>query len=324
MTSNRESGGHLRSIFRFPLESGRAQISSPVSIKFETTGTILVKNSAGEIETEEVRDLEVEVRLVPETAESPHPRGKSEWIELHMAGAPERYFPFAQQFATEAIGKLAFFYPGLAISGGFSEGERVPETEDEAAAVGDKRHVVNVSLREVDGPISLSRDHVTLLPFMSGLERIIRQYTTAREARNPIDGYLGMFKVLETLYYRGKGHTIAVLKQNSELREVLRHSYRTRQADDEPWREPDDRSIDSMIEDMVRTRDQCAHLRDHNAFGYAPGDMAVFRDVEPMFGIVAGAAREAIRGRVDAASGGRLKTMYGLGHNPDDVPPNSE
>lgn len=302
----------MRSIFRFPLASGRAEISAETSVKFSTSGTITVKN-AGEIATEEVQDLTVEVRVVPKGAEGDEVRKKQDWIELHMPGRPEKYQPFAQQLALEFADKLAFFYPGLRIEGGFSEAERIVENDEEAAEVGDKLHLVSVSLREVDGSIPFNREHLRLLPYMSGLERVIHQYTTAQAARNPIDGYLGMFKVIETLYYQGKRHTIAVLKEAQELRDVLRCSYRTRRGDDEPWVDPDDHSIDSMIEDMVKMRAQCAHLRGHNAFGYAPGDAAVFREVEPMLGIVSSCAREAIRRRIDEQSGGRLPTMYGLG-----------
>lgn len=249
---------------------------------------------------------------MPKDADSDDVRRKQEWIEIELPGRPERYQPLAQQLASEFVEKLAFFYPGLRIEGGCSEAERIPENDDEANEIGDKRHVVSVSLREVDGNIPFSREHMRLLPFMSGLDRVIRQYTFAEAARNPIDGYLGMFKVIETLYYQGNLHAIEVLKGAQELREVLRTSYRTRRSDDEPWVEPDEQSIDSMITDMVKMRDQCAHLRGHNAFGYAPGDAAAFQEVEPLLRIVHWAAREAIRRRIDSQSGGRLPTMYGL------------
>ena len=300
----------VRSIFRFPLNLGRAELSSAMSIKFATSGTIPVKED-GEIKTEDVSDLTIHVRVVPRDADGDDSRRKQEWIEIELPGRPERYQPLAQQLASEFAEKLAFFYPGLRIEGGFSEAERVPENDDEAAEIGDKRHVVSVSLREVDGDIPFNREHMRLLPFMSGLERVIRQYTSAEAARNPVDGYLGMFKVIETLYYQGRRRTIEVLKRAQELREVLRTSYRTRRSDDETWLEPDEQSIDSMITDMVKMRDQCAHLRGHNAFGYAPGNVAVFQEVEPLLRIVHWAAREAIRRRIDSRSGGRLPTMYG-------------
>jgi hypothetical protein len=307
----------VRSIFRFPLELGEAQLSSGLSIKFATTGTITVKE-AGDLKTEDVRDLEIQIRLVPSAKESQDTHKKEDWLEIEMPGAPEKYYPFAQQFAIEAAEKLAFFYPKLRIGGGYSEAERIPESEEERTQIGDKRFLVQMSLREVDGPFPIDREHLSLLSFMAGLERVLRQYVSARDAKNSIDGYLGMFKVLETLFYRGKGHTAEVLKKNQELREILRCSYRMRRSDDESWAEPDDESIDAMVSDMVQIRDRCAHLRGHNAFGYAPGDTAVFREVDPALGILSGAAREAIRRRVNSQSGGRLPTMYGL------APPSGE
>lgn len=298
----------MKSVFRFPLDLGRAELVTEQSIRFATTGTITVKE-ADEIITEDVRDFPIEVRVVPKGAGGDGIRNSQDWLELHLAGRPERYQPFIQQFASEVAEKLAFFYPGLHIEGGFSEAERIPENENEVAEVGEERHLVSISIREVDPNIPFSRDHLSLVPHMAGLERIIRQFNSARQATSAIDQYIGMYKIIETLFYHGRGHAILVLKESSELRDILRNAYTVRQSDDEPWTSPDDESIDSMIVDIVKMRDQCAHLREHNAFGYAPGDTAVFREVEPMVGIISSAAREAIRRRIDEKSGGRLPNL---------------
>ncbi|HEV7487700.1 MAG TPA: hypothetical protein VGQ65_18685 [Thermoanaerobaculia bacterium] len=301
----------MKSIFRFPLELGRVEIGEPVSIKFSTTGTIVVKNDTGEISTEDVHEFEIEIRIAPRLADASNSRERQDWLELRIARAPEKYFLFARQFASEVAVKIAFFCPEFQIRGGFAEAERVPENIEEESSVGEKRHLVLIWLRETDAPFLLNQHHLRLLPFMAGLERTIRQYTAARDGRNPIEGYLGMFKVIETLYYSGRGHIRTVLKGNNELRDILRQSYRTGFADEESLSEPDDLNIDVMIDDMIRTRDQCAHLRGHNAFGYAPGDAEVFRVVEPILAIISIVAREAIRRRIDLESGGLLPTMYG-------------
>jgi hypothetical protein len=297
----------VRSIFRFPLETGRAELRESVSIRFSATGTIAIKQG-DVVEPEDVRDLALEITVAP--PDEARRWKKSARLEIRLAGRPERYFPFAQQIATEVATLLGFFYTGLHVLGGLAEAELVPENVDEETELGDNRFIMQMSFREVDGAIPFDRGHLRLFPFVTGLDRVIRQFNVAKEAQSEIDGYLGMFKVIETLYYRGRARTSATLKADDELCEIVGRSFRQRDAG-QASHEPDEEDIALMIHDFVATRDQCAHLRGHNAFGYAPCDAEVLNEVEPLLDIITIVAREAIRRRLNSQSGGLLPDLYG-------------
>lgn len=286
----------MKTQFMFTLEQGRADISEPFEIGFETSGKIAVEH-AGEILSEDVESYEVQIRIEPVVKETV-PRGKLARLLLTVRGTPETHYPFAYRLATQITDHLGFYYDRLRLLGGHVGTERIPESEEEAALLGDKRFGAKVNVVEVPPPIPFDREHLRLFPFSGGLERAIRQFNAARDASSPIDGFIGMFKVVETLYHKGNLRAREALRRDAEFRGLLKNSFEN--VDDGVTSPPTDQDVDEMIAEFVEVRDNCAHLREHNAFGFAPGDPAVLGRVEPFLGILEDAARAAINQRIEA------------------------
>lgn len=288
----------MKSQFEFPLKLGEAEFAEPATFKFATTGTVAIKRE-GKIVPEHVSAYEVEFQLAADP-ENDSPNVKGGKLLITLRGQPEVYYPLAQRLAGHLSDHLAFFYPGFSVEGGYLAAERIPESEDEAAELGDRRHWVLVSFQEFDGgPRPFDREHLRLFPASMSLLRVIRQYNAAQEAKSEPDAFLGMFKVVETLFHSGRGGARETLKKSEILRELLRDCFRVKRQGAEEWSEPNDQDISEMIDALVETRANCAHLREQNAFGYAPGDPQIFERVKPRLEILKRAARKAILGKLE-------------------------
>lgn len=285
----------MKTKFTFTVELGHTELNERAEVTFATNGEIAVSEGKAIVPLH-VEGFDVSIALEPETRE---PRA-GEWGKLHITvnGTPEKLWPFAERVAAQTVEMLAFYYDGMRLLGGMVFAERIPENEEERAAIGDKAHAARANFIEADPPRRFNREHLRSLPFSLDLGRILRQFAAARASDNPIDAYLNMFKVVETLYHRGKLKARDALDRSDEFKRLLRQSFQT-VVDGKP-QEPTDHDVAGMIGRLVEVRDNCAHLREHNAFGYAPGDPEVQRRVEPLYEILSDTARAAIQERIDA------------------------
>lgn len=285
----------MKTRYTFSIELGHATLSEAVTIKFATSGDIAVQDGKAIVPLH-VEGFEVEIVLEPETDE----RRAGEWAKLHLTvrGTPERFSPFVERVAAEVAEHLAFYYDGLRLLGGMIFAERIPENDEERTAIGDTPHAVKASFVEADPPRRFDREHLRSFPYSLGFGRLLRQFAAARASDNMIDSYLNMFKVVETLYHRGKLNAREALSRSDEFRRLLRRSFQM-VANGTP-QEPTDEDVTAMINRLVETRDNCAHLREHNSFGYAPGDPEVGSRVQRLYEILTDVARAAIQERIDA------------------------
>jgi hypothetical protein len=285
----------VKTRYTFTIELGHSVLAEAISIKFATNGDIAVQEGKAIVPLH-VENFEVEIILEPETDE----RRAGEWAKLHVTvrGTPEKFSPFVERVAAEVAEHLAFYYDGLRLLGGMIFAERIPENEEERAAIGDTPHSVKASFIEADPPRSINREHLRSFPYSLGFGRLLRQFAAARASDNTIDSYLNMFKVVETLYHRGKLKARDALNQSEEFRRLLRGSFQM-VVNGKP-EEPTEEDVTAMIDRLVKTRDNCAHLREHNSFGYAPGDPEVGGRVQRLYEILTDTARAAIHERIDA------------------------
>lgn len=291
----------MKTEFQFEFVSGRAIIKEAVSIRFGASGVIGI-NRGEEILSEPVSNLPIEVRLVPEESEKHgHTDGR---LLITIPGGFEEHRAFASSLAGDIAEHLAFFYEGFHILGGFVMARFVPETDGEAARIGDKPYTGEIRLVEVDSPLPFDREDLRLFPYSLEISRTIRQFNSACSAKSIVDRFLGMFKVLETLFVDRKQNVRKALRNSSELISVLRGSHRT-SLNGERFREPTDVETVEFIDTVVATRHACAHLQERNAFGFAPHDSEVYKEVEPLYEIIRGAARGAIDRRLRAKRDGR-------------------
>lgn len=244
-----------------------------------------------------VEGFDVHIVLEPEARE----HRAREWAKLHItvSGTPEKFWPFAERVASQTVELLAFYYDGMRLLGGMVFAERIPENEEERIAIGDKPHAARANFVEAEPPRRFDRDHLRSLPHSLGLSRLLRQFAAARASDNRIDAYLNTFKVVETLYHRDRRNsTRAALGMSEEFRRLLGRSFQM-VVNGTP-QEPTNDDVTAMIGRLVQVRNNCAHLREHEAFGYAPGDPEVSRRVDPLYEILSDTARAAIQERIDA------------------------
>ena len=86
------------------------------------------------------------------------------------------------------------------------------------------------------------------------------------------------------------------LKASGELFQIAqKHLHVTEDGRDRPLAKAD---FDGLVEKLVRTRHECAHLRSSKGFGITHGDPRVTAEVEPLIGALHGLTSEAIQMRL--------------------------
>jgi len=104
--------------------------------------------------------------------------------------------------------------------------------------------------------------------------RTVKQFNAAVSASSSIDKYLNLYKVLESLYWKGRGRQKVVLRREPDLRRLIERVILAAEtdADDKPVSD----YVDSFIDRLVDARDKCSHLKARNRYGYAPYDRDVY------------------------------------------------
>jgi len=119
------------------------------------------------------------------------------------------------------------------------------------------------------------------------------QFNTARQARNPVDHYLGMFKVLESLFRGSK--SLQTMHTVPELRDLFRRH--ARNSDD---RELTQAQVTELVLHLVDYRNRCAHLREKVDQGLVIFDRDTQEEVRPSAEFLETIAREALFERMGA------------------------
>jgi hypothetical protein len=126
---------------------------------------------------------------------------------------------------------------------------------------------------------------------------LVEQFNAANRAKNPIDRFLGLFKILEDLY----GPTARNVKLAEALRssaELLRIAQKhLRVAEDGVERPLTQDDFSGLVDRLVRARHECAHLRSSKGFGVTHGDPRVTTEIEPLTGPLRDLMYEAIQTR---------------------------
>jgi hypothetical protein len=128
-------------------------------------------------------------------------------------------------------------------------------------------------------------------------EEILARKAFARytvRAPNPIDRFLGFFKILEDLYgpTKKKGNLAKALKASDELFRIAQKQIHIQENTRTTLR-PED--FVRLVNKFVKTRHECAHLRSKKGFGITHGDPRVRKEVEPLANMVREVAYEAIK-----------------------------
>lgn len=223
-------------------------------------------------------------------------------LKVLIPGNTEQTKDLAYWIAINSSEHISFFHGELKIHGGLVTAELIPETPEEEEQLGENRFFAEARLVEVqpapefDGS---SFQQITGDPIISGA---LRQYNAALKAENPIDQFLGLFRILESFYGpQLEKQTLAVaLKSSAELRDIAQKHLTF--SDGATTRQLTEDDYFDLVDKLVQTRHECAHLRAQKGFGIHHGDPKVRKEVMPLIKPLSRLAFETIRTRLQKAS----------------------
>jgi hypothetical protein len=208
-------------------------------------------------------------------------------IHIVLPGYGEQTEDLAYSLVNSLAQHISFSQRRIKINGGFISNELLPETHEEEQQVGENRFSMRLQLRKVPDRVpfdSGSIQKVTNNPLM-------QQFNDANNAHSPVDRFIGLFKILEDLY--GGYPLKAAFKNSTEFREIgLQHLKMEKNGVTEGISRA---GFVDLIDNLVGTRHECAHLRTSSGFGITYGDSRVESDVIPLLGALEVLAYEAIR-----------------------------
>jgi len=264
-----------------------------------------VQNFGGYID----RDATVSSELVPENpdfllniepdAETKVPRveqtGK---LSIVLSGDMEQTKEMACWIADHASEYISFFNGELRISYGYIAGEHLPETLEEEQQLGERRHFRIVTLVQDAPPHTFDGTSFQRITIDSASNPQLQQFNTALNSTNPIDQFLGLFRIIEYFYDASSTNKKLAnrLKASSELLGIAcKYLKVTENGVSRPLKRNDSFRL---IDELVSVRHQCAHLRGSVGFGIPHGDPKVREKVSPLIAPLRRLAFEAIRLRL--------------------------
>lgn len=166
------------------------------------------------------------------------------------------------------------------IHGGMILGTHIPETAEEEKELGEHRHFAEMNLIEALEPPEFNSDsleEISKLPLDMGL---ISQYNATKVSKNPIEKFLGFFKIIESQFAKQnkKQNLRECLETNVNLLEIFKCTFKF-----ETYENAHSSYIE-FIKNIVHARHRCAHLRLSKKFGYVPTDHKIAIEVEPYIG----------------------------------------
>jgi hypothetical protein len=260
-------------------------------LKFEKTCTygVTVTPEQAEHFGLPLQGFEAEVTVGPD--EEKHgfikQRGK---IHITLPGNGEQTKDLAYSIAFTLAEYVTFTQARIELDGSFISNELLPETPEEEAEVGENRFSWTLQIREVGEKIPF--DHASLQRLTNS--PLIKQFNEANKAKSPVDRFIGLFKILEDSY--GGQPVKASFKNSPELKQIAFQHLRITESG--TTRAMSQAEFEKLVDDLVNTRHECAHLRSSTGFGITYGDARVDSDVEPLLASLEVLAYEVVKKRV--------------------------
>lgn len=196
--------------------------------------------------------------------------------------------------AQNAARQITFSQGEMKVIYGLIMGEHLPDTPEEAEQLGDTLFFAEAHLVEVIPTPTFDGSALQRIPN----NPLIEQFNAANQAKNPIDKFLGLFRILEDLYgLTTKKITLAeALKASVELFQISQKHLQF--ADNGSTRQLTHSDFSQLVDRLVHARHECAHLRSSKGFGITHGDPRVRVEIEPLIGPLGKLAYEAIQVRL--------------------------
>jgi hypothetical protein len=230
--------------------------------------------------------------------------GKNQFgkLKILLPGNVEQTKDLACWIAVNVSDHISFFNGELKVHSGLIMGERIPETSEEEQSLGEDRWFAEGHIVEVRPTPKFDDSSFRKIGGEYTINAAVRHYNAAVKATNPVDQFLGLFRVIEDFYgHSSKRKTLAEsLKDSMELIELARKKLKIVEGDNpSPFTEDD---YFHFVEELVKVRHQCAHLRSHKGFGIPHGDPKVKEEVLPLIEPLRVIVFEAIKVKLERAS----------------------
>jgi hypothetical protein len=261
------------------------------NLKFEKKHTYGVQLSKEDAEAFGLPPQEFEAAITIESDEEEHGSIRQRGIiNIILPGDNEKTKDLAYSLASSLADHITFSQERIKIDWSLVMNELLPETPEEETELGENRFSWTVQVRKVlDG-----------VPFdSSSLQRLtnnplLKQFNEANNARSSIDRFIGLFKILEDLY--GSHPLKRAFKSSTELRQVALQNIKIVEGED--TRPLTQAEFENLVDDLVNTRHECAHLNRSTGFGITYGDSRVQSNVEPLLVPLEILARESVKRRI--------------------------
>jgi hypothetical protein len=259
-------------------------------LKFENSYTYSITVTAEQAEHFGLprQGFEAEVTVGP--YEKKHGSKQFGKIHITLPGTGEQTKDLAYSIAFTFAEHVTFTQARIELDGSFISNELLPETHEEETAVGENRFSWTLQIREVGEEVPF--DHAALQRLTHS--PLIKQFNEANNAKSPVDRFIGLFKILEDSY---GGHPLkASFKNSPQLKQIALQELTIKEnGTTKPFSQTD---FENLVDDLVDTRHECAHLRSSTGFGITYGDARVDTDVEPLLLALEVLAFEAVQEKV--------------------------
>ena len=216
-------------------------------------------------------------RIVPEENNSKNRMStQSGKLFINLPMSYDDAKPIAYYLAQHISQKISFEFGEFNLRGGLIFCQNIPETPEEQKEVGDAPHCVDFSLIEARSPITFDPscfDRISKLPLDNDL---LSQHIAARQSPNPIDKFLGFFKILESQFSPDSKKTTLreSLSQSDILFDIFSMVFVTQKG------KQSHELFCNFVDSIVHARHRCAHLKKKSKFGYSPIDPSIRTKVE--------------------------------------------
>jgi len=215
-------------------------------------------------------------------------------LKITLPGTKEQTKNFAYWLSRQIGRQISFSQGEMKVVYGLITGEHLPDTSAEEEQVREGPYFAEMNLVEVLPTPSFDGSSLEKL----ATSPLVEQFNAADRAKNPIDRFLGLFRILEDLYGpTSKKVTLGEsLKASADLFQIAQKHLHVAENGAERQLTQDDFS--GLVDRLVRARHECAHLRSSKGFGVTHGDPRVMTEIEPLTGPLRDLAYEAIQTRL--------------------------
>ena len=250
------------------------------------------KPAVSSIAADSEEKMEFEMSIVPDK-EQKHPT--AEQTGTMYVTIPYNYEEgkdMAKALAYLLSEKISFDFGEMKLHTGMIACERLPETPEEKELVGDAPFAVEMHMEEVGMPPKFDAEQLITQSGITMDTRLISQHNAAKRTSNPIEKFLGFFKIVETLFVphgkriSAKDALLGNTKFYKLFTKVLRY--------DSPEQYIEE--FRKFVTQIVDGRHRCAHMRLEKDFGYWASDPRIKTEIEPYLQVLEVLTYYAIRG----------------------------